>query len=144
MAKRNKSRRQRFNRSTYRKKIANSRKRKRFTTHSVLSEPYEINVRNRRLINFIKSHKPKTKSLRNVDLSKSNYEQKPRNKVMKPKSSLQRLLSNHYQMQKEAMTIIKECTRRKKRREVIFAKKLNKKGSGSRRHKIRPESKIKC
>lgn len=39
---------------------------------------------------------------------------------------------------------LKECTRRKERKSILFAKKLRGKGSGAKRHKMRPESKIDC
>jgi hypothetical protein len=146
MAKRNKSRKRRISRRTYRKNVVTTGKRvRRRTRLHLLSEPYNTPLRHRRLkrYNNVRLHNT-LKKLTKADLYRPKYEPTPRRSHVSANADLAKLDARSRVEQKEAIKRIKECSRRKTRREVIFAKKFNKKGSGARKRKIRPESKIKC
>lgn len=146
MAKRNKSRRKRFSQRSYKSTVVHHGKRIRDTRYYLLSEPYKYSQLRRRNTNKIFHKTNYSYRTRLADLSKLKSEYLLRSLHVgrnRPLRNVKRYIKNIV-MQQEAIKTLKECTRRKKRREVIFAKKLRGKGSGAKRHRWRPESRIKC
>lgn len=142
---RNRSRNKRYNQSSYAKKIATTGQRLSKTRYYLLSEPYEnYSVRKNSLNNDKTIYKSKLKELSNVERSKRIIDGMNRNalKKLNARNIVKELSTNNRISDSIKRAYV--CTSRKIRREVMFALKNNKKGSGAKSRKIRPESKIKC
>lgn len=143
MAKKGRSRRKRNTRRNFYQQTSLRNKRIRYARIKRLMDPYTSfhNVRRRKYKQYISTNNK-------IGISKGDR-YRPKSEYMPRKSNrawrnVNQDLKNYKQAQYEAIKTLEECNRRKTRRETLFAKKLTRKGSGAKKHKIRPESKIKC
>lgn len=144
-----KKQKNRVNEATYSRKTPFQRDIPKITKKKdkLLERLYSEKRRKRQLDEIIRRRLPEIQDKRSLakNIDRTLDGRKARVKVIdirvKPKYRYEyHLPREKYEKPRETIT----CIRRKTRREVLFALKLTKKGSGSGKRTIKPESKIRC